>query len=236
MTSAVAAIHTANSGSVPGKIIIRGTSKLSLKDRFARLSNEMQHQQSANEVALSAANRRLAQELGNNPDVVAALHMKRKSAFQRLGVKSRLGIPAGLRQNGFQQNGFQQQRGYEQRNGFSPFRRGYRNFGGGQFAYFNNGYRRPRNFGPSFGPKRMENNRMGSFSGFGFARGGFRKRFRGGGGNWRFGRGGRGRGGMQNQNERMSREELDRQLDEYMSKTKTALDDDLDAYMGEATI
>jgi len=230
MASTLAALQAANhTSSVPGKIIIRGTSKLSLKDRFTRLSNEMQQQQSlvhANDMAVSAANKRLAHELGNNPDVVAALRMNRKSVLQRLGVKARLGgANAGF------------QRGFQQRNGFHPFQRGYRSAVGVQFSYFNNGYRFPRNFGP----KRMDNNnRMRSFSGFGYGRGGgFRQRFRGGG-NWRYGRGGgnynRGGGGNNAQNERMSREELDRQLDEYMSKTKVHLDDDLDAYMGETTI
>jgi len=200
-------------------------------DRFTRLSNEIQVQQTTaryNDTTASIANKRLAQELGSNPEVVAALRAKKKPVFQRLGVKNRLGISNGL-----------YQRGYQQRNGFSPFRRGYRNGGGGQFPYYNNrGFRQPRNFGP----KRMDVNYIGSLSEYAFGRGGFRNRFRGGGGAWRFGRGGgRGQGGGRGRgggirHDPLSREELDRQLDEYMSKTKTHLDDDLDAYMGDAAV
>ena len=60
------------------------------------------------------------------------------------------------------------------------------------------------------------------------------KRGRGG---MRGGRGGRGRGrgrGGQQQGPAPSREELDNQLDAYMSKTKTGLDAELDAYMAAA--
>jgi len=223
MSSSV--VRVGSVGAVPQKIIIKGTSKLSLQDRFARLSSEVEQQRSTfhtNDVAVSAANKRLAQDLGNHPDVVAALHMQRKSVLQRLGVKARLGVPAGF-----------QQRGFQQRNGFRPFQNRFRNIGTSPIGHFNNGYFNPRNFGP----KRMNNNsRGGSLSGMGFGRGGFRKRFsRGGGrGGWRYGRGGGRGGGMQN--ERLSREELDRQLDEYMAKTKTHLDNDLDVYMGETVI
>jgi len=220
------AVHASNSlGGIPQRIVIRGTSKLSLKDRFARLSSELQQHQSlmhTNDVTVSAANKRLAKDLGNHPEVVAALHMQRKSVMQRLGVKARLGIPTG---------GFQQQRGFQQRNGFRFFRGQYRNVGASPIGRFSNGYFRPRNFGP----KRMDYNR-GSLSGMGFGRGGFRKRFRGGrGGGGRYGRGGGGRGGG-TQQEHLSREQLDRQLDEYMAKTKAHLDNDLDVYMGETYI
>ncbi|KAG0719834.1 Chromatin target of PRMT1 protein [Chionoecetes opilio] len=66
-------------------------------------------------------------------------------------------------------------------------------------------------------------------------RGGFRGRGRGG----RIARGGRGsRGGRAAANGKVAdnctREELDHQLDEYMSKTKTALDTELDQYMKDA--
>lgn len=43
---------------------------------------------------------------------------------------------------------------------------------------------------------------------------------------------GRGRGGFKK--EGFSREQLDNQLEEYMSKTKSHLDSELDAYMAEA--
>lgn len=57
-------------------------------------------------------------------------------------------------------------------------------------------------------------------------RGGFVGRGRGG-----RGRGGRGRGGAGPQ---VTREQLDNQLDAYMSKTKGHLDAELDAYMAQA--
>lgn len=55
-------------------------------------------------------------------------------------------------------------------------------------------------------------------------------------GRWRNNRGGGGRGGrgQQRNQPKMTREELDAQLDQYMSKTKTVLDHDLDEYMSQA--
>ncbi|KAL8565840.1 hypothetical protein ACOMHN_057266 [Nucella lapillus] len=69
-------------------------------------------------------------------------------------------------------------------------------------------------------------------------RGGFRgqgmRGGRGRGGMGRGGRGGRGRGGGNRGEGGVSREQLDNQLDEYMSKTKSHLDTELDTYMAEA--
>jgi len=57
----------------------------------------------------------------------------------------------------------------------------------------------------------------------------------GGRGRWGFCRGGRGRGrGRVAGRPAVTREQLDNQLDAYMSKTKGHLDAELDAYMAQA--
>ena len=77
-------------------------------------------------------------------------------------------------------------------------------------------------------------NRQGSQNGnVGRRRGGpWRRGFGGRGG----GRGGRRRGGRKQQQPKVTKEELDQQLDSYMANTKSVLDRDLDEYMSQKPV
>jgi len=143
--------------------------------------------------------------------VSAARNLKRKSIQQRLGVKARLTMPvyrpgAGLQSNNRLLGGARRWGSTESVNSNNVVRRRWNNFGR-RGGYFNRGIRRWQGF-------KMRNNRRGQ---------GWRGR---GGGRWR--RGGR------NQGPPPSKEQLDKELDSYMSGTKAFLDRQLDDYMMEA--
>ncbi|TRY90933.1 hypothetical protein DNTS_014456 [Danionella cerebrum] len=178
----------------------------------------------------SARNRRLAQQMENRPSVQAALQHK-QSLKQRLGksnIQARLGRPIGVvMQGGGRGRGL---RGRGRGNGMR-----------GALSFRGAGQMRGRG-----GPGRMGFHRgmrqrgglvgRGALIGRGAARGTVGGRgagvLRGRGAFTGRGRGrGRGRGIGR---PIVTREQLDIQLDDYMSKSKGHLDADLDAYMAQA--
>merc|ERR1711962_593533 len=138
------------------------------------------------------------------PDIAfaAAMKLKQKSIKHRLGQRERHEQPLY----------------YNQQNSYRRFYNGYRERRGGY-----RGRNRSMNRWPS--SQSLASDGMGN-----------RTRRRSGGGWWnrggrnRRGRGGGGRGGRY-QKPKISKEELDAQLDSYMANTKTVLDKDLDDYM-----
>uniref|UniRef100_A0AAX7VTM9 Chromatin target of PRMT1 protein C-terminal domain-containing protein n=1 Tax=Astatotilapia calliptera TaxID=8154 RepID=A0AAX7VTM9_ASTCA len=212
------------------KVVLKSTTKVSLNERFTNmLKNKqptavsiratMQQQHLA-----SARNRRLAQQMENRPSVQAALNHK-QSLKQRLGksnIQARLGRPVGALMRGGPPGG----RGGIMRGALSL--RGKRGSTGG-----------PMRGRGSAG--RMAMRRGGRQRGAGVGRGGALSR--GAARGMPRGRGGlRGRGGFAGRRGRgrgvgrpaVTREQLDNQLDAYMSKTKGHLDAELDAYMAQA--
>ncbi|KAL5020315.1 hypothetical protein ScPMuIL_003207 [Solemya velum] len=247
---------------VPAKIVLKSTTRMSLNDRFTSIQTMPRPASVANIRANLAAeqhatqqNRRLAQQMANRPTVIAALKLKRRSLMQRLGkanVKARLNFAAVGGQGGFRGRG--QGRGQRRgaRGGGGRGRgRGGQGFGGGQLNRSfsessqvdmsqrgrgqsrgrGRGFRRGR--GGDVGTRGQGRGFRGGRGGQGM-RGG-QGRFRRGRGGSRGARGGRGRGrGRGGNDPRMSREDLDNQLDAYMSKTKSHLDAEIDAYMAQS--
>ncbi|XP_075907599.1 chromatin target of PRMT1a isoform X2 [Nelusetta ayraudi] len=239
------------------KVILKSTTKVSLNERFTNmLKNKqptavsiratMQQQHLA-----SARNRRLAQQMENRPSVQAALSHK-QSLKQRLGkgnIQARLGRPIGAMMRGGAIGGRGAMRGMI-RGGLRGRGRGgvlrgalalrgkriamgvpMRGRGAvGRLVMRRGG----RNRGAVAGGRGGVVFRGGPRGGIARGRGGLRGRGgfagRGGGGGGR-GRGGRGRGVGR---PAVTREQLDNQLDAYMSKTKGHLDAELDAYMAQA--
>ncbi|CAI5798396.1 FoP_duplication domain-containing protein [Podarcis lilfordi] len=233
------------------KVVLKSTTKMSLNERFTNmLKNKqpipvniratMQQQQLA-----SARNRRLAQQMENRPSVQAALKLKQKSLKQRLGksnIQARLGRPAGpLARGALGSRGLPMgQRGLP---------RGAMRGGRGTRALLRGGI-------PLRGQGLLRGGR-GIAARMGLRRGGLRGRGglgRGGLGRGAMGRGGiggrgrgmvgRGRGGFGSRGRgrgrgrgaprpALTKEQLDNQLDAYMSKTKGHLDAELDAYMAQ---
>ncbi|XP_053560275.1 chromatin target of PRMT1 protein isoform X1 [Bombina bombina] len=225
------------------KVVLKSTTKLSLNERFTNmLKNKqpmpvniratMQQQHLA-----SARNRRLAQQMENRPSVQAALKLK-QSLKQRLGksnIQARLGRPVGglprgaigLRGAGMGLRGSQR--------GMMRIGRGGRGLPRGAMRGQN---LRGRGGVPRMGLRRGIRGRAGvgrGLRGGSMGRGGMGGRGRGGmlaRGRGGFSRGrGRGRGSTR---PALTREQLDNQLDAYMSKTKGHLDAELDAYMAQA--
>ncbi|KAM9294262.1 chromatin target of PRMT1 protein [Gastrophryne carolinensis] len=230
------------------KVVLKSTTKLSLNERFTNmLKNKqpmpvnvratMQQHQMA-----SARNRRLAQQMESRPSVQAALKLK-QSLKQRLGksnIQARLGRPmGGLQRGAIGMRGA----GMGLRGGQRGMMRGR---GGGRGMARGAMTLRGQNTRGRGGVQRM-GLRRGGLRGRGTTgRGGMmRGAARGGGIGGRgrggaiargrgFGRGrgrGRGRGAAR---PTLTREQLDNQLDAYMSKTKGHLDAELDAYMAQA--
>ncbi|NXL98522.1 CHTOP protein, partial [Tyrannus savana] len=202
------------------KVVLKSTTKMSLNERFTNmLKNKqpmpvniratMQQQQLA-----SARNRRLAQQMENRPSVQAALKLKQKSLKQRLGksnIQARLGRPAGALARGalggrglaLAQRGIP--RGALRGRGARAMMRGGAALRGGCHTHTH----RALTFLP-FG-RGMSGRGRGGFGGRGRGRG-------------------RGRGSAR---PALTKEQLDNQLDAYMSKTKGHLDAELDAYMAQ---
>ncbi|GAA6092495.1 chromatin target of PRMT1a isoform X1 [Tachysurus ichikawai] len=241
------------------KVVLKSTTKVSLNERFTNMMKNkqptavsiratMQQQHMA-----SARNRRLAQQMENRPSVQAALQHK-QSLKQRLGksnIQARLGRPIGpLMRGGLGGRGF----GVAGMRGATRGLRG-RGRGGamrGALALRDvrhvdglcvcSGQLKGRGGPGRPGIRRGMRQRGGATGrgaaliGRGAARGGAGPRGRGGlrgrGGFLGRGRGrGRGRGAGRPS---VTREQLDNQLDAYMSKTKGHLDAELDAYMAQA--
>ncbi|CAL1533092.1 unnamed protein product [Lymnaea stagnalis] len=260
---------------VPTKIVLKSTTRMSLNDRFSSIAPSIQNIRAniAAEQQVSAANRRLAQQLANRPGIQSSSSdlyfqqqrggrqgnvnaaMKKKSLQQRLGksnVKNRLSLPGGQQIRG---RGRGRGRGAaiaspnqgtgenlyftnksRGRGTFSPRgtrgnRGTFRGRGRGGYNRFDENIRggdnRRRGGRGRGGPDRftgqaLQNRRGG-------ARGSPRGARRGARGQGRGGRGGRGRGGNN-----VSVQDLDNQLDEYMSKSRSHLDTELDTYMAES--
>ncbi|NXM85656.1 CHTOP protein, partial [Oenanthe oenanthe] len=197
------------------KVVLKSTTKMSLNERFTNmLKNKqpmpvniratMQQQQLA-----SARNRRLAQQMENRPSVQAALKLKQKSLKQRLGksnIQARLGRPAGALARGAL---------------------GGRGLGLGQRGLPRGALRGRGGRALLRGGVTLRGGGAGALRG------------RGGPGRGGLGRGGAmGRGGIGARGEgsarpALTKEQLDNQLDAYMSKTKGHLDAELDAYMAQ---
>ncbi|XP_071435652.1 chromatin target of PRMT1 protein isoform X5 [Pithys albifrons albifrons] len=235
------------------KVVLKSTTKMSLNERFTNmLKNKqpvpvnlratMQQQQLA-----SARNRRLAQQMENRPSVQAALKLK-QSLKQRLGksnIQARLGRPAGAlaRAGALGGRALAQlaQRGLPR----GALRgRGARAMLRGGLALRGQGLLRGgRGLGPRMGLRRGGGAIRGrggpGRGGLGrgaMGRGGLGGRGRGMSGRGRGGFGGRGRGrgrGRGSARPALTKEQLDNQLDAYMSKTKGHLDAELDAYMAQ---
>lgn len=194
----------------------------------------------------SARNRRLAQQMENRPSVQAALKLKQKSLKQRLGksnIQARLGRPIGalargaiggrglpIIQRGLPRGGLRGGRATRTllRGGMSL--RGQNLLRGGRAVAPRMGLRRGGVRGRG-GPGR------GGLGRGAMGRGGIGGRGRGmiGRGRGAFGGRGRGRGRGRGALTRpvLTKEQLDNQLDAYMSKTKGHLDAELDAYMAQ---
>jgi len=257
---------------VPGKIVLKSTTKISLTERFAGIrQNTSVYEQNAqrvkalrptatisngtgfrgplgganadppreqnymrervrNETQMLQRSMRQSQLMSQRPAVVAAMKLKQRSIRTRLGtpnpvngadVYSRLSLPVRARLGQVRNHNASLDDDFPSRNGggFPSRTRGYSGFRGrgrGRGGFRGRGAR-----GYSYGSRIR-----GSYRG----RGGFRGGFRRGGGRGR-GRGGfRGRGGRP----KVSREALDEQLEQYMSKSKLTLDHELDAYMAAA--
>ncbi|NXU40575.1 CHTOP protein, partial [Drymodes brunneopygia] len=209
------------------KVVLKSTTKMSLNERFTNmLKNKqpmpvniratMQQQQLA-----SARNRRLAQQMENRPSVQAALKLKQKSLKQRLGksnIQARLGRPAGTLARGalggrglaLGQRGMP--RGALRGRGARAMIRGGVALRG-QCPAIHTIPTIPFHAVPLFHPagRGMAGRGRGGFGGRGRGRG-------------------RGRGSAR---PALTKEQLDNQLDAYMSKTKGHLDAELDAYMAQ---
>ncbi|KAI4817903.1 chromatin target of PRMT1a isoform X2 [Pseudochaenichthys georgianus] len=232
------------------KVVLKSTTKVSLNERFTNmLKNKqpaavsiratMQQQHLA-----SARNRRLAQQMENRPSVQAALNHK-QSLKQRLGksnIQARLGRPVGALMRGGAPGGRGGMRGMN-RGGLRGRARGGIMRGAlslrGKRVASTGGPMRGRGSAGRLAMRRAGRNRGGPVGrGGALSRGaarGVAARGRGGlrGRGGFAGRGGRGRGrGVDRQS--VTREQLDNQLDAYMSKTKGHLDAELDAYMAQA--
>ncbi|KAG9279566.1 chromatin target of PRMT1a [Astyanax mexicanus] len=231
------------------KVVLKSTTKVSLNERFTNMMKNkqptpvsiratMQQQHMA-----SARNRRLAQQMENRPSVQAALQHK-QSLKQRLGksnIQARLGRPVGsLMRGGPAGRGFVM-------GGMRGAARGLRGRGRGgimrgALSLRGVGQLKGRGGPGRIGLRRGMRQRGGGPGrgalqiGRGAGRGAPGPRGRGGlrgrGGFVARGRGrGRGRGAGRPV---VTREQLDNQLDAYMSKTKGHLDAELDAYMAQA--
>ncbi|KAK7096262.1 chromatin target of PRMT1 protein-like isoform X3 [Littorina saxatilis] len=172
---------------------------------------------------------------------------EQRSLKQRLGkanVKARLNLDAVGRGAGMMMRGGRGQMNFSRggpRGGFrgqgqgaAPMMRG--RGGRGLPRGMNPGFRGQRGVrGGGRGMMRGGFNRGRGAAGGGLPRGGGGGGFRGQGQRGNRGRGGRGRGrGRGGPGGNVSQAQLDNQLDEYMSKTKSHLDTELDSYMAEA--
>ncbi|XP_028820247.1 chromatin target of PRMT1a [Denticeps clupeoides] len=230
------------------KVVLKSTTKVSLNERFTNMLKSKQPTAVSIRAAMqqqhmaSARNRRLAQQMENRPSVQAALQHK-QSLKQRLGksnIQARLGRPIGaLMRGGAGGRGFIMgvrgglRGGLRGRGGRGAVARGaltlrgmgpMRGRGGPGRMGLRRGMRQ-RGGGPGRGAAHM-----GRGAGKVGARGRGGVRGRGG-----FAGRGRGRGrGRGSGRPVVTREQLDNQLDAYMSKTKGHLDAELDAYMAQA--
>lgn len=194
----------------------------------------------------SARNRRLAQQMENRPSVQAALKLKQKSLKQRLGksnIQARLGRPIGsLARGAIGGRGLPIiQRGLP-RGGLRGGRASRTLLRGGMSLRGQNLLRGGRAVAPRMGLRRGGVRGRGGPGRGGLGRGAMGRGGLGGRGRGMIGRGrggfggrgrGRGRGRSALTRPVLTKEQLDNQLDAYMSKTKGHLDAELDAYMAQ---
>uniref|UniRef100_S4RYS3 Chromatin target of PRMT1a n=1 Tax=Petromyzon marinus TaxID=7757 RepID=S4RYS3_PETMA len=234
------------------KVVLKSTTKVSLHERFTNMMRNKQPAQVNVQATLqqqhaaSAKNRRLAQQMENRPSVQAALKIKQQRSLnlkQRLGpsnIQARLGGPVNPWSRGGIRGNLRLNRGGPRGGilmrgaGRGLLRGGMRGAittrGAGRGVALKLGLRRGGMRGRGVGGRGGDVGGLGGMGGRG--RGGIIGRGRGRGFLAR-GRGirGRGRGAPQ---VNVTREQLDNQLDAYMSKTKGYMDAELDAYMAEA--
>ncbi|NXP42231.1 CHTOP protein, partial [Leiothrix lutea] len=224
------------------KVVLKSTTKMSLNERFTNmLKNKqpmpvniratMQQQQLA-----SARNRRLAQQMENRPSVQAALKLKqvRGKAFWALQEVDKTAAERGKR---CRQGKGMEEVGEETQEPDTGVGLGLRNSQGApdfpeQWLWAWEGAGSVSTTQPSLcasagvGGQPLE---LGSVRMEAVTRRGMAGRGRGG-----FGGRGRGRGrGRGSARPALTKEQLDNQLDAYMSKTKGHLDAELDAYMAQ---
>ncbi|NWY92960.1 CHTOP protein, partial [Loxia curvirostra] len=216
------------------KVVLKSTTKMSLNERFTNmLKNKqpmpvniratMQQQQLA-----SARNRRLAQQMENRPSVQAALKLKQKEAREGKGMEGECGELLEGRRLGGDLLGWEGKRCVGVRLGLrssweAPNLSDEKELGVCP---------RVRSVGVPRGLRGMGKSRDGGVGNPGMEA----VRGRGMAGRGRGGFGGRGRGrgrGRGSARPALTKEQLDNQLDAYMSKTKGHLDAELDAYMAQ---
>ncbi|XP_048009304.1 chromatin target of PRMT1b [Megalobrama amblycephala] len=231
----------------PQKIILNSTCTVSLHDRFSSL---LKHQPTdvmditaavKQQTAASLKNQRLALEMANRPSVLAALHNNINNQLCKVSVKARLGHPLGrvgmvglqgqmrggggrrglvkgfyTRKNMSTQQGVVNSLGVQKgcvqqkRGGIINLTGAMRTRGGGAIRRTEgNAERQVLHPGTAQGGGRFMSVR-GAYSGCS------RARF--------------------NRHQVPSREQLDEQLDEYMSMSKSHLDAELDAYMAQVDL
>ena len=168
----------------------------------------------------SAKNRRLAAQMANRPGVQAALGQKQlgTSVQNRLGNQNRLSVQGRLGRN--KMTGLRTaNRGGRQQTKIAP----------GRIGVKRGGFVSKRGGLSSVGRGRGNQNRLGRGAGRGMQVGRGGAKIRGGRGRGRGGARGRGRGGQNNPTK--SKDDLDKELDDYMTHTKSHLDAELDQYM-----
>ncbi|XP_057643912.1 chromatin target of PRMT1 protein-like isoform X2 [Chionomys nivalis] len=191
------------------KVVLIRTTKLSLNERFTSLLENKQPTPVTFRASLqqqqlaSARNRRLAQQMENRPSVQAALKLK-----QRLGNKRNIQAPLGL-PRGDLCRGAIGGRGLPKIQGGFCRGRGRGGLRGGLATRS-----LPRG-GLSFQGRSLL---LRGLAGIGRGRGNF---------------GCRGRGRGARTRPALTKEQLDKELDAYMSNTKRRLDAELDAYMAQ---
>ncbi|XP_028399451.1 chromatin target of PRMT1 protein-like [Dendronephthya gigantea] len=219
---------------VPGKIVLKSSTSKTLSDRFGEIAKSsvvenVRNKQRAENVA-SQKNRRLAAQMTKRMGI-------EEQSSAKGTVKSRLTIPIANRL-GTKRGGQVRGRGGVKVRGQRGGVRGVGSRGRGQT-------RGGRGGSVARGGGRTTRGGSGSLRGRGSmrgrglgrgGRGGQSTRGRGrpassqrGAGRTRGGRGGRGRGGMSKK--QPTKEQLDTELDKYMSKTKSVLNSQLDEYM-----
>ncbi|NXD46112.1 CHTOP protein, partial [Copsychus sechellarum] len=220
------------------KVVLKSTTKMSLNERFTNmLKNKqpmpvniratMQQQQLA-----SARNRRLAQQMENRPSVQAALKLKQKEAREGKGMEGECsGGIFGSAQLPDSWNFFGRREVwscYHWRCSGKKPGSGTQCWGqGGGWTLWS---------GRAFPPWRLLNFCKNVGEGSGVAIPWLKALWRGMAGRGRGAFGGRGRGrgrGRGSARPALTKEQLDNQLDAYMSKTKGHLDAELDAYMAQ---
>uniref|UniRef100_A0A914WV00 Chromatin target of PRMT1 protein C-terminal domain-containing protein n=1 Tax=Plectus sambesii TaxID=2011161 RepID=A0A914WV00_9BILA len=218
---------------VPAKIVMRGTSTLSLHERFSQLPARAPAPAAPEPKAIveqipvagqrhyaapTKVNQKLIRQMENRPTVMRALHRQYTGRTQqRLPAHYRLGRGGTYPVKRIPM--IHQRRGTH----FSSVRARGQYRGGQHFRTFPPRYR-------SFGTPLSNQNWQGGYRTF------YRSYQRGAGRfNGRGGRGARG-GGTFRSPLKVSKDELDKQIDEYMSKTSGNLDTDIDSYMNELNL